>query len=119
MQTAKIGEINMMEVKESDWKLFRKRLPDWQESYMDHLTREYTQILSGEGLSSDKFWELDKRIRADKKRVGVVAEMRRSQMFFNLISLINDGAITEKDLEGFSDELVETVKYLTAAERED
>ncbi len=28
-------------------------------------------------------------------------------MFFNLVSLINDGVITEENLDGFSDELVE------------
>ncbi len=48
--------------------------------------------------------------------MGAVAEMRRSRMFFNLVSLINAGAITEKDLDGFSDDLAEAVKYLTAAE---
>jgi len=118
MQIAKRGEINMLEVKESDWKLFRKRLPGWQENYMDRLNQEYIQILSGPGDPSDKFWELEKRIREDRKCVGVTADMRRSQMYFSLISLASDGAITEKDLEGFSDELVEAVKYLTEAERE-
>ncbi len=49
-------------------------------------------------------------------RVGVVAEMQRSRIFFNLVSLINAGAITEKDLDGFSGELSEVVKYLVAAE---
>ncbi len=76
----------MLEVKESDWKLFRKRLPVWQKSYMEHLNQEYVQILSGDGLASDKFWELEKRIYTDRKRVGVVEEMRRSRMFSNLVS---------------------------------
>ncbi len=106
----------MMEVKESDWKLFRKRLPIWQENYMERLNQEYIQILSGDGLASDKFWKLEKRVYTDRKRVGVVAEMRRSQMFFNLVSLMNDGAITEKDLNGFSDELVKAVKHFATAE---
>ncbi len=109
----------MMEVKESDWKLFRKRMPIWQENYMERLNQEYLQILSGDGLASDKFWKLEERIYKDRKRVGVVAEMRRSRMFFNLVSLINDGAITEKDLNGFSDELVEAVKHFVSAEWED
>ncbi len=108
----------MMEVKESDWKLFRKRLPGWQESYMERLNQEYLQILSGDGLASDKFWKLEGRIYKDRKRVGVVAEMRRSQMFLNLVSLMNDGAITEEDLDGFSDDLAEAVKHFAAAEWE-
>ncbi len=45
----------MLEVKVSDWKLFRKRLSIWQESYMERLNQEYIQILSGDGLASDKF----------------------------------------------------------------
>lgn len=31
----------------SDWKLFRTKLPDWQEAYMDKLNQEYIQLLSG------------------------------------------------------------------------
>ena len=55
----------MYTVKEQDWKLFRKKLPLWQESYMDKLNQEYIRLLSGEGLASDKFWELEKRIKED------------------------------------------------------
>ena len=48
------------EVTESDWKLFRKKLPGWQEAYMDKLNQEYIQLLTGTGDASDKFWELEK-----------------------------------------------------------
>ena len=50
------------QVNESDWKLFRKKLPDWQESHMERLVQEYAAILTGSGKASDKFWELEKRI---------------------------------------------------------
>ena len=102
----------MYQVKERDWKLFRQRLPGWQEAYMDKLNQEYIQILSGEGCGSDKFWELEKRIRTDKKSVGVVADMRRSQMYSNLLSLLVNEIIREDDLEGFSKELVEIIKFV-------
>ena len=36
-------------VNEKDWKLFRNRIPDWQEAYMDRLNHEYIELLSGEG----------------------------------------------------------------------
>ena len=102
----------MYQVKEQDWKLFRKRLPLWQEAYMDKLNQEYIQILSGAGCGSDKFWELEKRIRMDKKSVGVVADMRRSQMYSNLLSLLVNEIIREDDLDGFSEELSEAVKLV-------
>ena len=101
----------MYQVKEQDWKLFRKKMPIWQEAYMDSLNQEYIRLLSGEGLPSDKFWELEKRIRMDKKSVGVVADMRRSMMYTNLLSLLANEIIREDDLKGFSEELSETVKY--------
>ena len=40
---------------ERDWKLFRRKIVDWQEAYMDKLNKEYIEILSGEGNPSDKF----------------------------------------------------------------
>ena len=46
-------------VNESDWKLFRKKLPGWQEVYMGKLNQEYAAILAGSGLASEKFWKLE------------------------------------------------------------
>jgi len=101
----------MYQTKEQDWKLFRKKLPLWQEAYMDKLNQEYIWLLSGEGLASDKFWELEKRIREDKRSIGVVVDMRRSQLYYNLLSLLANEIIQEDDLDGFSEELAETIKY--------
>jgi len=96
--------------KESDWKLFRKRIAVWQENYMDRLNREYIEILSQDKKAAEKFWELEKRIWHDKKHPGVVVDMRRSQMVWNVAILLQDGVIEAKDLEGFSEEMQEAVK---------
>ena len=97
---------------EKDWKLFRKKIPDWQEAFMDRINKEYIKILSEDANPSDKFWRLDERIKEDRRKTGVSADMRRSTMLYNIISLINEGAITFKDLEEFSDELKETVTFI-------
>lgn len=94
---------------EKDWKLFRNKIADWQEAYMDKLNREYIAILSEEANPSDKFWKLDKRIKEDRKKAGVQVRMSRSNLIYNIISLINEGAINFEDLENFSDGLKETV----------
>ncbi len=94
-----------LQVNESDWKLFRKKLPGWQESHMEKLTQEYAVILAGSGPASDKFWELEKRINEDKRHVGVVATMSRSKMYQNMMALFDEGVITLDDLDEFSDEL--------------
>jgi len=94
------------EINEKDWKLFRERLPKWQERYMARLVAEYSEILNQDAKGSDRFWELEERINSDKKKVGVVAEMSRSLMAKNIASLMMEGAITYDDLDGFSEELV-------------
>lgn len=97
---------------EKDWKLFRNKIADWQENYMDGLNKEYIKLLSEDINPSDKFWRLEKRIKEDRKTTGVQVEMSRSNLIYNIVSLINDGAISLEDLEEFSEELKETVKFI-------
>jgi hypothetical protein len=97
---------------EKDWKLFRSKISKWQSDYMDKLEKEYIELLKQDGSPADKFWELEKRIKADKKRVCVVAKMSRSLLLDNILSLILEGAITLEDLNEFSDELKETMQFL-------
>lgn len=94
---------------EKDWKLFRSKIADWQESYMDRLNGEYIDILNENVNPSDKFWRLEKRIKEDRNHVGVQVRVSRSKLIYNIISLLNEGAISFEDLEEFSDELKETV----------
>ena len=63
--------------------------------------------------ASAKFWELEKRIKQDKKSPGVIIDMRRSTAINNIINLILDEVISLADLEDFSDDLKEAVKYIT------
>lgn len=92
-----------------DWALFKNKIVDWQESYMNRLNNEYIDLLSEDASPSEKFWRLDKRIKEDRKKTGVQLEMSRSNLIYNIISLINEGAINCEDLVEFSDELKETV----------
>ncbi len=96
---------------EVDWKLFRNKIVEWQEAYMDKLNKEYIEILSSEKYPSDKFGNLEKRINNDKKSAGVMLEMRRSQFIRNIAHLINDGVIGFDDLEEFSAELRDSVSF--------
>ena len=62
-------------------------------------------LLSGGGSASEKFWELEKRVREDKKSGGVVMRMSRANMELNILSLLSDGVISMADLDGFSEDL--------------
>ena len=101
-----------MEVSKSDWKLFRTHIAKWQENYMERLMQEYVELLSGEENASEKFWKLEERIKRDKKHPGVLIELRKSNMIYDIVSLINFGVITTFDLDEFSEELKEGVNFL-------
>jgi len=100
-----------MEISKYDWKLFREKLPNWQESCMARLNQKYIEILTGDGKPSDKFWSLEKCIRQDKRSPDVIIQMRKQDLTINLISLINDGVIALHDIEEFSDTVKETVRH--------
>lgn len=101
-----------MECSEADWKLFRSKIPGWQEAYMERLNKEYIQILSSEGKASDKFWALEKRINQDKDHPGVIVQLRRRDMPIQLAALLRDGVIEWDDLNEFSPELQEYLGFL-------
>lgn len=108
-----------MKITKQDWKLFRQKLPGWQEVYMDRLNREYAGILAGAGNPSDKFWALEKRIRQDKRSPGVQLQLSRTDLFSLLASLLADDVITLDDLDGFSQELQAAMRFLMGQNTED
>ena len=99
-----------MECSKQDWNLFKSKIAGWQENYMEKLNKEYMEIISGNESASDKFWKLEERIKRDRKRKGVIINLQKSDMVFDLVALIHDGAIEMEDLEEFSEEVREMVK---------
>ena len=76
-----------MEISKQDWLLFRKKIGEWQEAYMEKLLLEYADILRSESLASEKFWELEKRIKNDRRSRGVVLEIRKQNVIYDLVPL--------------------------------
>ena len=109
----KRSDRTIMEISKKDWKLFREKLAVWQENYMNKLTKEYMELLSDENKNaSDKFWELEKRIKKDKKHPGVIMEMSKSEAIWNIVYLIRLGVIEYDDLADFTDDLKLAVKMI-------
>lgn len=103
----------MYDVKEKDWKIFRKKIIMWQENYMQKLNNEYIKLLQRENVPSKNFWDLEKRIFKDKRSVGVViSNMRRSTMIQNILELLRDDIIQFDDLNDFSEELKNEIKLM-------
>ena len=109
-----------MDWSKADWKLFCACIGEWQETYIKRLNEQYIEILSGDGLASDKFWKLNQRIQEDKKNLGVKMSLRKPDIALTLVNLLHENVISLDDLNGFSKELQENVKQLKTriAERE-
>ncbi|MDB1868625.1 hypothetical protein ABG983_09065, partial [Collinsella aerofaciens] len=97
---------HMRDVAESDWKLFKKMLPQWQERYMEKLIGQYVEILNGDSEASSRFWALEERLNRDKLSSGVIAnDIRRSTMHREIANLLIDSVITLDDLDGFTEDI--------------
>lgn len=101
-----------MEISKADWKLFRERVAGWQEHYMEQLNKEYIELLSSPGNASDHFWELEKRIKQDKKHPGVLIELKKSTAIWDIAFLARDGVIKMDELDGFSEDLIDAVRLI-------
>ena len=102
----------MVEISKADWKLYRERLPEWQEHFMEDLVKEYIELLSSPGNATDHFWELEERIKKDKKNPGVLIEVRKSDALWDIAMFVGRKIITMEDLEGFSDDVKDAVKLI-------
>ena len=82
---------------------------------MEKLTHEYAELLTDDRCQpSERFWALNERIREDRRKPGVQLELRKQNAVFDLAHLIADGAVSLEELDGFSEELQNTVRVLYA-----
>lgn len=79
---------------------------------MERLEADYITLLQSEKKASAKLWKLEKRIKQDKKSPGVLIDMRRSTAINNIVNMVLDEVISLDDLEAFSDDLKEAVKFM-------
>ena len=107
-----------MDISKRDWKLFRERLSGWHENNMEGLVKEYANFLNDDKKpASEKFWELEKRIKEDKCHPGVIMELKKSEVIWDIVRFIRLKVITYNDLSDFSDELQMEVKRILEMSR--
>ena len=85
---------------------------------MEGLVKEYVNFLNDDKKpASEKFWELEKRIKEDKRHPGVIMEMSKSEVIWDIIRLIRLKVIVYDDLSAFSEELRQEVKRILEMNR--
>lgn len=102
-----------MDISKKDWKLFQEKILGWQEKYMEGLVKEYVEFLNDDTKpASEKFRKLEERIKKDKRHPGIVMELSKSEMIWDIVRLIRLNVIVYDDLSDFSDALQHEVKRI-------
>jgi hypothetical protein len=96
-----------MDIKESDWKVFRRLRELALERYCRRVLGEVRRLVEKEGGNSHeryrKLWEL---LRARDETLGrAFDDPRRSQALIQLLNIMNDELLTDDELNQFSIEL--------------
>jgi hypothetical protein len=94
---------------ESDWKTFRKRVPEWRERYLMKENKEIITILADERQTpTERFWDAKKKMKEEARiLVDCLDGHSRSKMRWTLLLMHRHGLIEDPDLEEFSSELRE------------
>jgi hypothetical protein len=107
-----------MDIIKKDWKLFQEKILGWQEKYMEGLVKEYVEFLNDDTKpASEKFRKLEERIKKDKRHPGIVMELSKSEMIWDIVRLIRLNVIVYDDLSDFSDALQQEVKRILEMSR--
>ncbi len=104
----------MRNFKESDWKLFRSRLEDLREKYLEKKNIELRKYLSDPDKSAtEQFWDTFESMKNEEAILNqCLVGYSRSKMFFHILAMYQCGMMTDEDLRQFSDEVQDYVRYM-------
>jgi len=102
--------------RESDWKQFKKLLPQVRERYLEKKNRELTYELTESDKSpTEKFWKTAEKVEKTKKILYDCFDegYSRSKMFSSLVIMYTHNIIGEEEIKTFSETLQEQFKSFT------
>lgn len=96
---------------ESDWKIFRKRIPEWRDRYLHRANSDIIAVLNNNnGTPTERFWNAKERMDEEAKKLAACLDGHsRSKMYRFLSSMLRYGLIEEPDLTEFSEELQQRI----------
>jgi hypothetical protein len=99
------------EPRESDWKVFRRRVPEWRERYLVDRVSPIAAVLTDPSRSAtERFWEAKAQIDEEARiLVACLDGHSRSSMLWYLVLMYRHGMITASDLGEFTDGVREHV----------
>ena len=95
--------------KESDWKRFRKMVPDLRERYLKEKNSDFVKVLvDPKRTPTDQFWDPWGEMEKEKKILRDCLDAHsRSNQFQHMALMCRYGMLKREDLNSFSDQLRE------------
>ena len=92
---------------ESDWKIFRKRVPEWRERYLLYKNEEIIGILTDPSKTpTERFWDAKRKIEEEARiLIDCLDGHSRSKMAWYLQFMHHCGLMQDSDLHEFSEAL--------------
>lgn len=102
-------------MKESDWRLFRERAPEWRERYLEKVNDEIAHMLTSEDRTQTEiFWEAKERMDEEAQILRDSLDGHsRSSMTMHLFLMYRHGLVEDADLKEFSEGLRDHILTLS------
>ena len=96
----------------SDWKVFRRRVPEWRERYLRLRNEELAGLLRNEAHTpTERFWQAKERMAEEARVLRACLDGHSKRKVAWYLSLMYGyGMIGADDLDEFSDGLREAVR---------
>lgn len=91
----------------ADWKLFRQRIPEWRERYLQGRNMELVRSLADPDKShTEQFWDTKEKMdEISRILTECLDHLSKLQMTQSLLLMIHYGMIDKNDLNEFSEVL--------------
>ena len=107
-----------MDIKESDWKVFRKLHKIALERFCERLLKEVRRTIDGKGSQHERYLKLSALLhRRTKAMAAAFNGARRSRATILLSNIIDEGLLTDKELDEFSAELRQQIETIRSIRR--
>lgn len=107
-----------MDIKESDWKVFRRLHAVALERYCQRILEEVKLATACNDSYHDCYLRVYRLIQdRDKTMARAFDDLRRSTALMRLVNIINEGLLTDEELKQFSQELQSQIDAIKSISR--
>lgn len=102
-----------MDIKESDWKVFRRLRELALERYCERVLNDVLQLVAQGGTAHERYLRLWKLLPERDDKIAVAFNNpRRSVAIIQILHIVNEDLLTKEELNQFSDELRNQVEAI-------